>query len=81
MFVHCREIANIERFKKDFCFKTIMVRNPNVTDITSNVADADACRTDYEYDYYIDNDGTLEDLKVKVGEFLERLEKDENDTK
>jgi hypothetical protein len=79
MFVHCREIVNIERFKKDFGFKSIMVRNPNVEDITSNMADADASRTDYDYDYYIDNDGTLEDLKVKVGEFLEGLEKEENE--
>lgn len=82
MFVHCREIANIERFKKDFGFKTIMVRNPNVADITSNMADADACRTDYEYDYYIDNDGTLDDLKIKAQEFLAKLEEEEkNDVK
>ena len=77
--VDSREVLEIERFKKDFNAKTILVRNPNVPSITSNVGDADACRTDYGYDYYIDNDGTLEDLKVKVREFLEGLEK-ENDT-
>ncbi len=74
LFVHCREIENIKRYKADFGFKTILVKNPNVEDITSNSADADACRTDYEYDYIIENDGTLEDLKTKVKEFVDKLE-------
>ena len=75
LFVHCREIENIKRYKEDFGFKTILVKNPNVEDITSNSADADACKTDYEYDYVIENDGTLEDLRNKALEFVNNLEK------
>lgn len=74
MFVHCREIANIERLKRDFGFKTLLVKNPNVPAITSNIGDADASRDDYEYDYTIVNDGTVEDLEEKVKDFLEGLE-------
>jgi hypothetical protein len=72
-----RELPEIDRFKKEFGAKSVLVRNPNVQAVISNMADEYASRTDYEYDYYIDNDGTLEDLKVKVGEFLEGLEKEE----
>jgi hypothetical protein len=74
LFVHSREIKNIERFKNDFGFKTLLVRNPNAPKIEGNIADLDAARDDYEYDYVIDNDGTLEDLKAKVEEFLKVLE-------
>jgi hypothetical protein len=74
-----RELPEIDRFKREFGAKSVLVRNPNVEAVVSNMADEYASRTDYEYDYYIDNDGTLDDLKIKVDEFLEGLEKeDEN---
>ena len=38
-----------------------MVRNPNAIKIESNHADRDV--ENYEYDYIIENDGTLEQLE------------------
>jgi len=76
--IDSREIIEIERFKKDFKAKTIIVKNPNVLAITSNIADADANRIDYKYDFIINNNGTLDDLKIKVKKFLIELEKGEN---
>jgi len=77
MFIHVREPREIQKLKDEFPeLKTILVTNKNVKDIKSN--DADAGVYDYLYDYYIKNDGTLDDLKEVALNFVNRFyEEDE----
>jgi len=70
LFIHIREIEEIEKVKKLLNAKTMLVRNPRVALITSNNSDANVYK--YEYDYIIENDGTLEDLRQKAKEFVQR---------
>ncbi len=71
MFVHIREAEEIEKAKKLLDAKTLLITNPRVKIITSN--DSDGKVNDYQYDYYIENDGTLEDLRNKAFEFVKEL--------
>jgi hypothetical protein len=74
LMIDVREPEEIERFKKEFDdAKTILVRRPDAPKIESNMADANV--ENYQYDYIIENDGTLEDLKRKTEEFLKELER------
>lgn len=71
IFIDCREPKEIERICKQFNAKSIYIdaskRNPI---ITSNHADAEVMN--YNYDFYIDNNGTLEELKEKAKEFMKK---------
>ena len=71
IFIDCREPEEIERICKQFDAKSIYIdaskRNPI---ITSNHADANVMN--YNYDYYIDNNGTLEEFKNKAKEFIQK---------
>ena len=69
MFIHIREKEEIEKAKKLLNAKTLLITNPRVQLITSN--DSDAKVNEYDYDYYISNDGTLDDLKQKAKDFIE----------
>lgn len=71
MFVHIREAKEIDKAKEILKAKTLLITNPRVKLITSN--DSDGKVNEYEYDYYIVNDGTLEDLKNKAVTFLKEL--------
>lgn len=75
MFIHIREPKEIERAVKQFGAKTILVKSDRVEDIASNPADAGVY--DYNYDYVIENNGTLEDLKNKAEEFVKTVIKGE----
>lgn len=68
LFIHIREISEINKIKKMLNAKTLLIRNPNVNLITSNDSDGNVYK--YNYDYIIENDGTLEDLKVKAEKFI-----------
>lgn len=61
MFLHIREPQEIEKAVKEFNARTILVTNPNVEHLTSNHADANVEK--YNYDVYIKNNGTLENLE------------------
>ena len=68
VFVMCREPQEIKKFVDRLGAKTVCVRRKEAENaVVSNHADANVL--DYEYDYYIDNNGTLEELKVKAQEF------------
>lgn len=69
MLIDIREPEEIERAKKAFGAKTILIINDNVEFIDSNVADANVYM--YKYDYVIDNSSTLEVFKERVREFAE----------
>lgn len=71
MFIHIREIQEIEKTKQLLNAKTLLITNPRVKLITSN--DSDGKVNEYKYDYYIENDGTLEDLRQKAIKFTEEL--------
>ena len=69
MFIHIREPKEIERAVEIFDAKTILVVNPNVKKVTSNHADLNV--ENYDYDIFINNDGSLEDLKNIAKRFCE----------
>lgn len=69
LLIDIREPEEIDRAVKTFGAETILVRNPNATKIESNHADRDV--ENYEYDYIIENNGTLEQLE-EVAKFFVR---------
>lgn len=71
MFIHIREAEEIEKTKKLLNAKTLLITNPRVKLITSNNSDGKV--NQYKYDYYIQNDGTLEELKEKALNFVKEL--------
>lgn len=71
-FIHCREPRNIDRFKNYFTdkekysFKTIMITR-NTVNTPNNMSDNGV--NDYVYDYYIENNGSLDEYEEKVAKF------------
>lgn len=61
LLIDIREPEEITRAVKTFGAETILVRNPNAIKIESNHADRDV--ENYEYNYIIENNGTLEQLE------------------
>ena len=71
LIIDMRDPKDIARAVKDFEAETILIRNPNVGKIESNHADRDV--ENYEYDYIIENDGTLEQLDKMAYLFTEQI--------
>ena len=72
LFIHIREPQEIKKLVDIYPeIKTILVRNKNVPTITGNHADANV--ENYNYDYYIDNNGTMEEYEKVVLEFIDNL--------
>lgn len=67
MFVHIREISEIEKVKEMLKAKTLLITSSRVKKITTNNSDANV--EQYNYDYYISNDGTLDELREKAKQF------------
>ena len=61
LIIDMRDPKDIARAVETFGAETILIRNPNVEKIESNHADRDV--ENYEYDYIIENDGSLEQLE------------------
>ena len=71
-FVDSREPEEIERFKNELDAVTLLVRRPEVENLeTSNHADANV--NNFDYDYVVENDGTMTDLEDKAKEFINWL--------
>ena len=68
MLIDIREPAEIEKAKTSFGAKTILIENKNVKTISSNMADANVFN--YTYDYTVKNNGTLDDFRENVEEFV-----------
>lgn len=68
LLIDIREPKEIARAVETFGAETILVRNPNAIKIESNHADRDV--ENYEYDYIIENDGTLEQLEMVAKLFV-----------
>lgn len=69
LFLHIREPEEVERAKKTFNAKTILIKRDSVEHITSNMSDKYIYN--YTYDIVINNNGTKEELEKKAIEFIE----------
>lgn len=74
IFIHAREPHNIAYYKEKYNAVTLLITNPNVKTIISNHADKNVFN--YDYDYIIENNNTLAELKNKAREFLKKIEID-----
>lgn len=64
VFIHCREPENIKKLVEEFSdyrVITLLITNSNVPQITTN--DSDKNVANYDYDFVIENNGTLGDLR------------------
>lgn len=68
MLIDIREPEAIERFVGEFGAKTILIRNDNVSHIDSNESDKNVYN--YDYDYTIFNNGTLEEFRDLIIKFV-----------
>ena len=71
LLIDIREPEEIARAVETFGAETILIKNPNVEKIESNHADANV--NNYEYDYIIENDGTLEQLDAMAKHFVREI--------
>ena len=69
--VDIRDPEDIEMMKDLTGAFTVFIENENVPEITSNPADANVAN--YEYDFVIKNNGTMDDYKREVYNFLMAL--------
>lgn len=67
LLIDIREPDDIERCKNAFDAITLFIKNDNVEAITSNEADANV--ENYEYDYYITNNGTIAEFETSIRVF------------
>ena len=68
LFVHAREPKNIQYYKDKYNAITVLIKNDRVEQVTSNHADMGVY--DFTYDYIIDNNGDLEQLKESAKTFM-----------
>lgn len=71
LFLHIREPEEIKRMVNDFGAKTILVVRDSVTQITSNTSDKNVF--DYHYDFIVDNNGAIEELREKAKQFVNEM--------
>lgn len=72
LFLHIRESEEIEKAKRIFNAKTILVKRNSIKHITSNMADANVFN--YDYDVVIRNDEGIEELMDKAYYFVKDFE-------
>lgn len=71
LLIDIREPKDIQRAKEEFGAETILIRRNSVKPILSNMSDANV--ENYKYNYYIDNNGTLDDLERTAYEFVKEV--------
>lgn len=75
VFIHCREPKEIDKLKKLIGARTLYISaDKRIKQDFTNHADANT--KNYHYDYYIDNNDTIEELKVKAHDFVEIFDGD-----
>ena len=72
IFIHCREPDEIKFLKNSLNAKSLLIKNENIPLIETN--HADKCVFDIDYDYVVDNSGTIGDLIFAAQIFLMKLE-------
>lgn len=70
MLIDIREPEEIDRAKRTFGARTILITNYRVTRITSNISDANV--NEYDYDFIFRNNGTLNEFKEDVEDFVNK---------
>ena len=68
LLIDVREPIEIDKAKQAFDAKTILIKNDRVPQLTSNMADAGVYN--YDYDIIIENNGTLDEFREKVEQFV-----------
>lgn len=71
MTIDIREPEEIARAVKEFGAISVLIKRDCVEDIKSNMADANVYN--YDYDYVIENNGTIEDLKKEAKNLIDKL--------
>ena len=72
VFIMCREPKEIERFERELNAKSVLIQRASVEfEQQSNHADSEVLN--HRYDYIIENNGTIDELKEKAKEFLKNL--------
>lgn len=72
VFIMCREPKEIERFERELNAKSVLIQRASVEfEQQSNHADSEVLN--HKYDYIIENNGTINELKEKAKEFLKNL--------
>lgn len=75
IFIHARESQDIDRWVKEYGARTLLIRRPEVEGKYNNHADDEVFLM--EYDYVINNSGTLEDLKDMARHFITEIKKED----
>lgn len=71
LFLHIREPENIARAVDAFGARTLLIKRNGLMNITSNYSDANV--DNYDYDYVIENSGSLEELEISAFDFVREL--------
>ena len=72
VFIMCREPKEIDRFERELNAKSVLIQRASVEfEQQSNHADSEVLN--HKYDYIIENNGTIDELKEKAKEFLKNL--------
>ena len=72
VFIMCREPKEIERFERELNAKSLLIRRASVEfEQQSNHADSEVLN--HKYDYIIENNDTIDELKEKAKGFLKNL--------
>ena len=72
VFIMCREPEEIERFERELNAKSVLIRRASVEfEQQSNHADSEVLN--HKYDYIIENNSTVDELKEKAKGFLKNL--------
>lgn len=71
MLIDIREPKEIQRAVDEFGAKAIFIDNPRVEHISSNIADAHV--ENFKYDYFLCNNGTINDFKKVIYDFYEDI--------
>ena len=73
LFCVCRDIVDIEQIKNTYSniTKTLLIENNRVPHISTNEGDNNVYN--FEYDYIVENNGTLEELEEAAKSFVEEI--------
>lgn len=71
LFFHIREPKEIERAVREFNAVTLLIKREKRNTYTNS---GDAKVDNYEYDYVIENNGSIEELRRKVENFLHEID-------
>lgn len=72
VFIHCREPEEIQKFVDRIGAYTLLIQRPTVIS-EHQINDSDNNVDNYNYDFTINNNGSIDDLKEQAREFLRQF--------